>query len=115
VDVSLEEAGLVIGQGGEHLRMWEEVIQKKLNQHSEERYRISVDINNYRFEYEEKLREVARVAAKRVSVTKQPVKLQPMNAYERRVVHAELALRPDIVTESEGAEPRRCVVVKLIS
>ena len=112
VDVFVEYAGLIIGQNGEVLFAWEEVLQKHLFLLTEERKRVIVDINNYRFQHEERLKEMARQAAKRAIVMKQSVKLCPMSSYERRVIHAELALRPDVHTESEGEHPNRCVVVK---
>jgi len=112
VDVFIDRAGLVIGQRGEILSAWEEVLQKRLSRLTDEKKRVVVDVNNYRFQHEERLKEMARQAAKKAIVTRQPVKLCPMTAYERRVVHAELALRPDINTESEGEAPNRCVVIK---
>jgi spoIIIJ-associated protein len=60
----------------------------------------------------EGLRELARKAAREAVLKKKPVELPAMNAYERRVVHSELALRPDVMTESSGEEPNRRVVVK---
>lgn len=112
VDIFIDRAGLVIGQRGEILAAWEEILQKRLSLLTDERKRVIVDVNNYRFQHEERLKEVARHAAKKAVVTKQFVKLPPMTAYERRVIHAELAVRPDIHTESEGEPPNRCVVVK---
>ena len=112
VDVLLYEAGLVIGLRGENLFSWQEIIEKKAGLLLQERARVKLDINNYRFQHEEQLRELARTSARKAVLTKQSVKLFPMSSYERRVIHAELALRPDVHTESEGEEPNRCVIVK---
>jgi len=71
-----------------------------------------VDINNYRKERESIIVELAKAAAKKAAIAKQEVRLPVMNAYERRLVHVELAVRPDVKTESEGVGKERCVVVK---
>lgn len=71
-----------------------------------------VDVNNYRKERENIITELAKAAARKVITTKNEVRLPAMNAYERRLVHTELSIRPDVVTESLGDEPERCVIVK---
>jgi len=73
---------------------------------------VILDINNYRHNREEFLKEVAKETAHRVILTKEPIKLPAMNAYERRIIHMELATHPDVATESEGEEPERYLVVK---
>ena len=70
------------------------------------------DINNYRKEREYLIVELAKAAAKKASTQKEAVKLPAMNAYERRLVHVELAVHPDVKTESEGEGRERCVVIK---
>ncbi len=112
VDISLLEAGLAIGPDGEHLRAWQEILERYVAHIAQNFMSVTVDINNYRWQAEQQLRELAHKAAKEAIFTRQPVKLPPMNGYERRVVHTELALRPDINTESEGEDPNRRVVVK---
>lgn len=76
---------------------------------------IFVDINNYRRERENIILELARGAARKAVATKEEVALPMMNAYERRLIHAELASRPDIKTESVGEGKERYVVVKPIT
>lgn len=76
---------------------------------------VFVDINNYRRERESLILEIARVAAKRAAATKQNVSLPIMNAYERRLIHLELASRPDVGTESVGDGKNRYVVVRPIA
>lgn len=73
---------------------------------------VFVDINNYRRERERLLIELARAAARKVLLTKSDVCLPAMNAYERRLIHLELASRPDVRTESVNEGVGRCVVVK---
>jgi len=73
-----------------------------------------IDINNYRKDREELIIKLAKAAAKKASVTKQEVSLPSMNAYERRIVHSELAMHPDLKTESAGEGKQRHVVIKPI-
>jgi len=75
-------------------------------------YPVIVDINNYRKEREKLIVELARAAARRAVVTKEPVHLPAMNAYERRLIHTELSMRPDVATESVGEGRNRYVTVK---
>jgi len=72
---------------------------------------VFVDVNNYRREREHLIMELAQAAARKALVSKAPVELPPMNAYERRLVHVELASRPDIKTESIGEGKTRHVIV----
>ncbi len=71
-----------------------------------------VDINNYRKEREKLIGELAKAAAQKAVTTKTEVRLPAMNAYERRIVHTELSMRPDIKTESAGEGPDRSVIIK---
>lgn len=73
-----------------------------------------VDVNNYRAEREQLLVELAKAAARKAAATRSEVELPVMNAYERRLVHVELASRPDVSTESLGEGRNRHVVVKPI-
>jgi spoIIIJ-associated protein len=73
-----------------------------------------VDVNNYRKEREELIIKLAKAAAKKASITKEEVALPPMNAYERRIVHSQLSLHPDLKTESVGEGKERHVVIKPI-
>ncbi len=73
-----------------------------------------VDINNYRKERERLISDLAKAAAHRALITKSEVKLPPMNAYERRIVHLEVATHPILKTESEGESRERYVVIRHI-
>lgn len=86
------------------------LIAKKENIHP-----VVVDINNYRRERERLIIELAKAAARKAVATKEPVRLPIMNAYERRLIHAELSMRPDVTTESVGEAKDRYVVVKIIN
>ncbi len=111
VDLRLENAGFLIGSDGEHLRDLEHVLRTMLQRQKFEK-RVVLDINNYRRGREEFLKEIAKETAHKVKLTKKPVKLPAMNAYERRIIHMELATHPDVATESMGEEPERYLVVK---
>lgn len=75
---------------------------------------VVVDVNNYRREREGLILELARAAARKATTTKQEVALPIMNAYERRLIHLELASHPDIKTESAGDRRDRHIVVRPI-
>jgi len=75
---------------------------------------VVLDVNNYRKQREALIVELAKAAARKVAVTRQEIALPPMNAYERRLIHAELAERPDLKTESAGEGKERAVVIKPI-
>lgn len=75
---------------------------------------IILDVNNYRREREHLIVELAKAAAHKVAMNKAAVELPPMNAYERRLIHTEIAHKPDLKTESIGEGMERRVVVKLI-
>jgi spoIIIJ-associated protein len=75
---------------------------------------IFLDINNYRHDRERLIAELARAAAKKASATKTEVSLPAMNSYERRLVHMELAVHPEVKTESAGEGKERYVVIKPI-
>jgi spoIIIJ-associated protein len=76
---------------------------------------IFLDVNNYRQERENLIAELARAAAKKVMSTKQEVTLPAMNSYERRLVHVELAIHPEVMTESTGEGKERYIVIKPIT
>src|SRR5580698_1651004 len=73
---------------------------------------IFLDVNNYRHDRERLIAELARAAAKKAAGTKQEVALPAMNSYERRLVHMELAVHPEVKTESAGEGKERYVIIK---
>ena len=75
---------------------------------------IFLDINNYRKDREDLIRKLAKAAAKKAVVNNQIISLPPMNAFERRIIHSELSMHPDIKTESEGEGKSRHILVKPI-
>lgn len=83
------------------------ILASKLNTET-----VFIDVNNYRKERENIITDLAKAAARKVIISKGEVKLPAMNAYERRLIHMELATRPDVQTESEGEGMNRCVVIR---
>ena len=74
-----------------------------------------IDLNYYRKERERLITELVRAAARKATLTKEDVELPAMNGYERRLVHMEIASRPELKTESTGVGKERRVVIKLVS
>ena len=73
-----------------------------------------IDINNYRLERERIIVELAKAAARKALATKQEISFPAMNAYERRIIHMELAVHPEVKTESVGLGKNRYVIIKVI-
>ena len=111
-NLKTEDSSLLIGQHGANLNALQYMTRilsyKKL---SEPAYFV-VDVEGYKQEREEFLRELAQAAAERVRDTKESLLLKPMSSYERRVVHAEISKTTDIMTESVGDEPERRILIK---
>jgi len=110
--VEIEPASIFIGRGGEMLDIFETILGAIIRTHSPEHWFIEFDVNNYRTERNFALKELAKKASHRVLVLKTPVRMDPMNARERRIIHSEIALYPDLVSESEGEGANRYVVIK---
>lgn len=107
-----ENARFLIGKDGQNLKSLEQLIRAIFLKKAPELGGLSVDVNDYRRSKVNYLVDVARQAVTRVRSTQKAEALLPMNAYERRIVHMELASCPDIATESIGTEPQRRIVVK---
>ena len=115
VELSGPDAALAIGKHGDALDALSTMLNNMFNKNksTEESVRIMVDSNHYRQKRESTLTLLAkRMAAKAVREGKN-VKLEPMSSYERRLIHSALTDNDKVITESEGTEPRRCVVIKL--
>ena len=112
INVDLNPASIFIGKGGDVLDAFEVLISAILQRATNTHWFVEFDINNYRTEKNYILKEIAKKAAHRVLVLKTPVRLEPMSSRERRIIHSEIALYPDLISESEGSEPRRYVVIK---
>ena len=108
------EGGLLIGENGKHLLALNHLVKKMTERAAPSNpLPILVDVNDYQTKRIEELRDLARMNAQRARYFKRPVTMQPMSAFERRVIHLALASVPDIVTQSIGEGPQRRVVIKM--
>ena len=114
IDVSGPKMGTIIGYRGETLDSIQYLISLVVNKDHEINYKkVILDTENYRAKREETLKRVALKTARKVIKTGKPFKLEPMNPYERRIIHAALQNESKISTYSEGEDPYRKVVVAL--
>ena len=102
----------LIGYKGKTIEAFQSLLNSMLQREDEEYDKIFVEINEYKKKKEEKLRRLANKMASNCVKFRRPIKLEPMSAYERLIIHRELADRKDVETESIGEEPRRRVVIK---
>ena len=113
IDLSGDEMGILIGKRGQTLDSLQYLVSLVVNKEAEEYIRVKVDTENYRKRRKETLENLAKNIAYKVKRTKRPVSLEPMNPYERRIIHSALQNDKYVTTHSEGEEPFRHVVVTL--
>lgn len=113
IELSGDEMGVLIGKRGQTLDSLQYLVSLVVNKNAEEYIRVKVDTENYRERRKETLENLARNIAYKVKRTKRPVSLEPMNPYERRIIHSALQNDKYVTTHSEGEEPFRRVVVTL--
>ena len=113
IDLSGEEMGILIGKRGQTLDSLQYLVSLVVNKDSSDYIRVKVDTENYRERRKETLENLAKNIAYKVKRTKRPVSLEPMNPYERRIIHSALQNDKYVTTHSEGDEPFRRVVVTL--
>ena len=113
VDMSGEHMGILIGKRGQTLDSLQYLVSLVVNKESEEYIHVKVDTENYRQRRKETLENLAKNIAYKVKRTKRSISLEPMNPYERRIIHSALQNDKYVTTHSEGEEPFRRVVVTL--
>ena len=113
VDLSGEDMGVLIGKRGQTLDSLQYLASLVANKGEEEYVRVKVDTENYRQRRKDTLENLAKNIASKVRRTGRAVVLEPMNPYERRVIHSALQADRYVETHSEGEEPFRKVVVTL--
>ena len=113
VDMSGEHMGILIGKRGQTLDSLQYLANRVANKHQDGYVRVKLDTENYRARREETLRHLAKNIAHKVKRNRRPVALEPMNPYERRIIHSALQSDPYVMTHSEGEEPFRKVVITL--
>ena len=114
VDLVGDDLGYLIGRRGDTLDAIQHLTNYAVNRDVEGRIRVNVDAEAYREKREESLRRYARKKAQQVLKARRRTTLEPMNAYERHVIHAALQDMENITTHSTGVEPNRCVVIEYV-
>lgn len=110
-DLSGDEMGVLIGKRGQTLDSLQYLISLVVNKGTTEYIRVKVDTENYRQRRKETLENLAKNISYKVKRTRRPVSLEPMNPYERQIIHSALQNDKYVTTHSEGEEPFRRVVV----
>ena len=113
VDMKGENMGILIGKRGQTRDSLQYLANRVANKHQSGYVRVKLDTENYRARREETLKHLAKNIAHKVKRNRRPVILEPMNPYERRIIHSTLQSDPYVTTHSEGEEPYRKVVVTL--
>lgn len=113
VEMDGKDSGTVIGKRGQTLDAIQYLTSLVVNKNSEKYIKVVVDAENYRAKRKKTLEQLANRLAAKVVKTKKYVRLEPMNPYERKVIHATLQHNPNITTRSEGEEPYRRIVIEL--
>lgn len=105
------DLGIVIGKHGSTLDSLQYLLSQVINKHKEEFIRVTVDANEYRDKRKRNLEKIAKRSVEKLQRFNRPIKLEPMNAADRRIVHMVLQNYEDITTHSEGRDPFRRVVI----
>ena len=113
VELKGDDMGVLIGKRGQTLDSLQYLPSLAINKHSDVYYQVKIDTEDYRMRRRDTLENLARNIAYKVKRTKRPVSLEPMNPFERRVIHSALQNDRYVTTHSEGEEPYRHVVVTL--
>ncbi len=113
IELNGDDMGVLIGKRGQTLDSLQYLVSLVVNKNVEDYIRVKVDTENYRARRKETLENLARNIAYKVKRNKRPVSLEPMNPYERRIIHSALQNDKYVTTHSEGDEPFRRVVVTL--
>ena len=114
VDLTGEDLGYLIGRRGDTLDAIQHLTNYTVNRDVDGHIRVNVDAESYREKREDSLRRYARKKAQQVLKARRRTTLEPMNAYERHVIHAALQDMENITTHSTGVEPNRCVVIEYV-
>ena len=113
ISLSGEDAGFLIGYRGETMYAFQSIISTIANKGIDEKIRVWLDIEGYKEKRERTLQDLANRIARTVERTRKSVTLEPMQAYERKIIHSVLQDSKTVKTESIGEEPRRRVVISL--
>lgn len=109
-----DDCSLLLEEKSQNLKALEHIVRLLVLKETNQRVNLILDLNDFLEKRNSRISELARLVAEKVKATQKSFTLRPMSAYERRLVHLELANWPDIKTESVGEEPKRRIVVKPI-
>lgn len=112
VNIEIENPQILIGERGQTLLETQRLLKLVLRRKTDKNFYLDLDINGYKEKKIEYLKQLARSSADEVVLNKKEKVLTPMPAYERRIVHLELADRDNITTESIGQEPERRIAIR---
>jgi spoIIIJ-associated protein len=113
IELKGDDMGILIGKRGQTLDSLQYLTNLAVNKNTEQYYKVKVDTEDYRKRRKDTLENLAKNIAYKVKRTKRPVSLEPMNPFERRIIHSALQNDRYVTTHSEGEEPFRHVVVTL--
>ena len=113
LNIQGKDSGTIIGKRGQTLDAIQYLTSLVVNKDQDNYVRVVVDAENYRSKREKTLEKLASRLADKVVKTKRSVRLEPMNPYERKVIHATLQSNPRVTTRSEGQDPYRRVIIEL--
>ena len=111
-NVVAPEAALLIGKNGRTIEALQNITRQMVNTELNTNYKFIIDVNDYKAKRRSRIEKTAKYTAKEVARTKVEAALEPMNSYERRIVHNILNNSKDVTTESKGVEPNRYVTIK---
>lgn len=103
---------LLIGKNGKNLKALSIIVNQHINKELGKTFKFIIDVNSYKEKHEKALETLAKRIAREVASTKIEAKLDPMNSYERRIIHNAISENKKVYTESEGEEPSRYVIIK---
>lgn len=107
-----ENNAILIGKNGKTLEAITTIIKQVVHKEIGTYFNMTIDIGEYKVQQQRRLESLAKRVAREVGRSKIEAKLDPMNSYERRLIHTVLADHPKVITESEGEEPNRYIVIK---
>ena len=113
VDINGDRINYLIGYRGEVLNSLQTLLNNIANRDLKEKCKVILDIENYRIKREKTLQELADKVSKTVIKNRKSITLEPMPAYERKIIHSRLQDNPKIITHSVGEEPNRKIVIEL--
>ena len=112
ITIISDNNSILIGKNGRTLDSMTAIVKHAIFNEIGEYYPFVLDVGEYKQAREQRLERIAKKTAREVAYTKVAAKLEPMNSYERRIIHEALSDNKKVITESEGEEPNRCVVIK---